>query len=250
MVRINWELEPGEKIEEFVAALLLLRHRGPGNRITPSRGDRGVDVRLANPDGIRFYQVKRYSRRLTSTQKAQTAKSWTTFVNETAPHAPVKSWTLVCPWDPSNEALEWLEDLTSGAGFPTDWMGRVTLDAMAAENPALVEYYFGDGGERLHRALTNAFRGGLNQPEGIATEDLLDAITSRMIALSTALNDVDPFYRYEIDIRVGDLRDQPLEAATRAETNAAFVEYQQVTTTTSGSCGSFHVVPPRCCCAR
>jgi hypothetical protein len=35
MARVNWELESGDKIEEFVAALLLLRHNGPGNRITP-----------------------------------------------------------------------------------------------------------------------------------------------------------------------------------------------------------------------
>ncbi|MEV6963889.1 hypothetical protein AB0M47_02160 [Hamadaea sp. NPDC051192] len=36
----NWELETGEKIEEFAAALLLLlllRHHGPGNRITSDR---------------------------------------------------------------------------------------------------------------------------------------------------------------------------------------------------------------------
>jgi hypothetical protein len=229
MVRINWELEPGEKIEEFVAALLLLRHTGPGNRITPSRGDRGVDVRLVHPDGISFFQVKRYPRPLTSAQKTQTDKSWTTFFAETAPYAPVKSWTLACPWNPSNEALEWLKTLTSEAQFPTDWMGRATLEAMAAENPALVEFYFGDGGERLHRAITNAFHGGRDVPEGVASEDLLEAITSRMVALSTALNEVDPFYRYEIDLRAGHLRDQPLEAAMQTETNAAFVEYRQVT---------------------
>src|SRR5689334_9477491 len=168
MVRINWELEPGEKIEEFVAAMLLLRHAGPGNRITPSRGDRGVDVRLTDPDGIRFFQVKRYSRPLTGTQKTQTEQSWTTFLTQAAPHAPVKSWTLVCPWNPTNEALEWLETLTANAQFPTDWMGRATLEAMAAENPALVEFYFGDGGERLHRAITNAFRGGRDLSEGVA----------------------------------------------------------------------------------
>ncbi|MCM4084797.1 restriction endonuclease [Paractinoplanes hotanensis] len=212
-----------------MAALMLLRQQGPGNRITPSRGDRGVDVRLVDLDGIGFFQVKRYPRPLTSIQKTQTEKSWTTFFAETAPNAPVKSWSLACPWNPSNEALEWLETLTAEAQFPTDWMGRATLEAMAAENPALVEFYFGDGGERLHRAITNAFQGGRDVPEGIPGEDLLEATTSRMIALSSALNDVDPFYRYEIDLRAGRLRDEPLEAALQTETNAAFVEYRQVT---------------------
>jgi hypothetical protein len=35
MTTVNWEREPGEKIEEFVAAMLLLEHRH-GNHITPS----------------------------------------------------------------------------------------------------------------------------------------------------------------------------------------------------------------------
>ena len=34
-----------------------------------------------------------------------------------------------------------------------------------------------------------------------------------MIPLSAALSDVHPFHRYEIELRAGHLRDQPLEAA-------------------------------------
>ena len=87
-------------------------------------------------------------------------------MRETVPTQPVKSWTLVCPWNPTNERLDWLRDLTANASFPTHWMGRATLEALTAENPALVEYYFGDGGERLHRLLTNAFRGTEPLPHG------------------------------------------------------------------------------------
>ncbi|MFD0884251.1 hypothetical protein ACFQ08_06765 [Streptosporangium algeriense] len=50
MTTVNWEREPGEKIEEFVAAMLLIEHPH-GNRITPSRGDQGVDTWIRNPDG-------------------------------------------------------------------------------------------------------------------------------------------------------------------------------------------------------
>ncbi|WP_166427686.1 hypothetical protein [Nonomuraea mesophila] len=50
------------------------------------------------------------------------------------------------PWEPSNERLDWLEQLTTGHGIHTHWMGGSKLDGMAAENPALVEYFFGDRG--------------------------------------------------------------------------------------------------------
>jgi hypothetical protein len=67
MTSVNGEREPGDKVEEFVAAMLLLEHRH-GNHVTPSRGDRGVDVRVWNSDGYDIYQVKRYARPLTSRQ--------------------------------------------------------------------------------------------------------------------------------------------------------------------------------------
>jgi hypothetical protein len=228
MARVNWELASGEQVEEVVAALLLLRHDGPGNRVTPSRGDRGVDVRLADTDGVRFFQVKRYTRPLTGAQEREVVKSWETFVRDTVPTASVKSWTLVCPWNPTNERLDWLRQLTAGSGFPTDWMDRAKLEAMAAENPALIDFYFGDGGERLHRLLTDAFRGGRDLPEGSAAEDLLEAVSSRLIALSAALNEVDPFYRYELEIRAGRVQDEPIQASMRTPSHAAFVEFKQL----------------------
>jgi hypothetical protein len=145
MTTVNWEREPGEKVEEFVAALVLLEHPD-GNLITPSRGDRGVDIRVPNPDGFDIYQVKRYTRPLTSRQAEEIEKSWSTFVRETLPVLPVRSWTLVTPWDPTNERLDWLAELTAGSGIPTKWMGRTNLDVLAAQRQSLVSYYFGDGG--------------------------------------------------------------------------------------------------------
>jgi hypothetical protein len=81
---VNWEREPGEKVEAFVAALLLLEHPD-GNLITPSRGDRGVDIRVPTPGGFDIYQVKRYTGPLTSRQAKEIQKSWSTFVRETLP---------------------------------------------------------------------------------------------------------------------------------------------------------------------
>ncbi|MFI7643177.1 hypothetical protein [Nonomuraea sp. NPDC049400] len=123
MTPVNWERLPGETVEEFVAAMLLLRNPH-GNRITPSRGDRGVDIRIAGPDGFDIYQVKRFCRPLTARQVADVEESWRRFVAETLPVLPVRSWTLVMPWNPTHERLEWLERLTAGSGLRIAWMDR------------------------------------------------------------------------------------------------------------------------------
>jgi hypothetical protein len=151
-------------------------------------------------------------------------------LRDTVPTQPVKSWTLACPWNPINERLDWLRDLTEmRASHPLD--GPRVLEGFAAENPALVEYYFGDGGERLHRLLTNAFRDGEPLPLGIPAEELLDSVTARMLALSTALNEVDPFYRYEVEIRTGHVSDEPIEVTLLTPTNAALTPGSRTTVT-------------------
>ncbi|MBF9127986.1 hypothetical protein I0C86_03085 [Plantactinospora sp. S1510] len=227
MVTVNWEREPGEKIEEFVAALLLLTHPH-GNHITPSSGDRGVDVLVWNPDGYDIYQVKRYSRPLTSRQATMIEESWHTFVAQTLPALPVRSWTLVTPWNPSNERLDWLRGLTDGHDFPVHWMGGRTLDGMASQRPSLVDYYFGDGGERWHRLMAEALHAGRDTSPGSAGEDLLEAIIARHRSLTASLNEVDPFYRYELEIRAGHLRDHPFEADLRRHSPVAEVQYTQL----------------------
>lgn len=85
---------------------------------------------------------------------------------------------------------------TSGAGWsgsdaasavlsewmhPTHWMGGITLDTLAAGNPALVEYYFGDGGHCLAFLMADALQGGRDVPEGVPGEDLLQALSARRL---------------------------------------------------------------------
>jgi hypothetical protein len=230
MTRVNWELEPGEKVQEFVAALLLLAHP-TGNMITPSRGDRGVDIRIPTETGYKIYQVKRYSSRLTSNQAKDIEASWKTFAAETLGHIPVASWTLVMPWNPTNERLEWLEALTSDAGIPVDWMGRITLDNMAADNPSLVSYYFGDGERRLNDLLASALAAGKEVPDGLGAAGVLDAVKNRQAALADSLCAVDPFYRYEISVRTGVLDDETCAAEGKAAVGAALVRFETLTDT-------------------
>ncbi|RFS44406.1 hypothetical protein D0Q02_22205 [Micromonospora craniellae] len=187
-----------------------------------------MDIQVWNPDGYDFYQVKRYPRPLTARQATKIQESWETFVRETVPLLPVRSWTLVTPWNPSNPRLDWLRELTAGQGFPTHWMGGRTLDAMAADRPSLVDYFFGDGGERLQRLMASALQGGRDIAPGVVGEDLLDAILARHRGLADALNDVDPFYRYELDIRTGGLGDLPWDIDIRPGSPVAMVQYRQL----------------------
>ncbi|MFI7210927.1 hypothetical protein ACIBP4_04505 [Micromonospora maritima] len=227
MTTVNWEREPGERVEEFVAALLLLEHPH-GNLITPSRGDRGVDIRVEHPEGFDIYQVKRYASRLDARQAAEIGKSWSTFVRETLPRLPVRSWTLVTPWNPTNERLDWLAELTAEAPFPCRWMGGTNLDVLAARHPELVDYYFGDGGERLHRLMADALQGGRDLPRGVPPQDMLAAAVERQRAIVTNLDQVDPFYRYELEIRTGVVGDLPWDTELGRWASAAYVQYQQL----------------------
>ena len=50
---------------------------------------------------------------------ADVENSWQRFVDETLLVLPVRSWTLVTPWNPTHERLEWLQRLTGHSGLRT-----------------------------------------------------------------------------------------------------------------------------------
>ncbi|WP_433379293.1 hypothetical protein [Streptosporangium sp. CA-115845] len=230
MTPVPWDSDlDGDLIERFVAALLLLENPH-GNRITPSSGDRGVDIQIEHPDGgFDIYQVKRYTKPLTTAQKNAVKESWETFLAETLPVRHVRSWTLVAPLNPSNERLDWFDELTGGQAFPARWMGRAKLDGKAGNNPRLVEYFFGNGAVRLQELMTQAMYAGSRIEPGLGSQGLLDGVMSRYTSLAAALNDVDPFYTYRIEIRSGRLRDLPWDDAdARSCPSAALIEYKEL----------------------
>jgi hypothetical protein len=119
-------------------------------------------------------------------------------------------------------------DTAAGHGIRTDWLGGATLDGLAAQNPALVEYFFGDGGQRLHRLMADVLRAGSALPQGRPAEDLLEALTSKVQGLAASLNEVDPFYRYEVQIRAGRVDEQAWEADLHTASPVAWVHYRQL----------------------
>lgn len=227
MPSVNWERLSGDQVQEFVAALILLRWPS-GNLITPSRGDRGVDIRVPIGEDFDIYQVKRYSRPPTAAQWREIENSWMTFLEQTASRLPIATWRLVTPWDPTNEALERLASVTANSGIHTEWTGRTQLDIWAAHNPSLVAYYFGDGADRLQELLAQALTAGSAPPvEG----DLLAAVVQRATALQDALDQVDPFYRYEIEVRAGWVGADDWLRDVTARTGFVMASAEQVSTT-------------------
>lgn len=229
MTTVNWERLPGDAVEEFVATLILRGH-ATGNRVTPSRGDRGIDLRVWNGANWEVYQVKRYCHALTGKQVRDIESSWKTFLAKTLPLLDVKAWHLVMPWDPTIERLAWLDKLTAESGVNANWIGRSQLDYLAAENPQLVDYFYGDGAARLQTLVTNALLAGSPSPDDETGKGLLDAVVERQAALSISLAEVDPFYRYELEVRPGPLPDQLTEPAMETR-GAALIVYRQISDT-------------------
>ncbi|MDQ2836562.1 MAG: hypothetical protein M3Y42_09125 [Actinomycetota bacterium] len=227
MTTVNWDRLSGEAVEELVTSLIL-RGRADGNRVTPSRGDRGIDLRVQVGDTWEVYQVKRYSRPLTAKQVKNVEKSWATFVSETLPTLSVSTWHLAMPWDPTNERLEWLENMTAGSGVKARWIGLSQLDFLAAQEPQLIAYYHGDGAERLQESIASVLLGRAELPAGAASAVLLDGVVTRLAALADPLDAVDPFYRYEAELRAGKPTEARLQSDQADGRGAAVVVYGQI----------------------
>lgn len=239
MTTVNWERESGDKVEEFAAALILLDNP-QGNRITPSRGDGGIDIQVESEGRWDIYQVKKFSSSLTASQKKQIEESWNRFITETLPKKDVRSWTLVMPWDPTREQLEWRDELTKGCGFEVHWLGRTQLDFLASGRPAVVDYFFGDGGQRITGlmeqmlALRNDFTSGQERP------GLIERIVERQQQVVEALSHVDPFYRYVVEIRTGNVGALTEQHFLADANGASLVHYVQ---TSDEQYATIRVVP-------
>lgn len=212
---VNWEREPGERVEDFAAAYLLMR-AGRGNQIRPSQGDRGIDVQIPGADGWEIFQVKRFATNLSASAKQQINKSWDRFTKKVLPTRDIKSWSLVLPLEPTPQNEAWFKKLTADVDFEINWVGRALLDAWAADDPKLTAYFFGGGEDRLHELMATALSGS-QQPQGEG-DPLLGSIQGRMQALGASLDEVDPFYRYELELRTGKVTDlSPAESMSQFE---------------------------------
>jgi len=235
MTQVNWERYSGEQVEEFVAAMLLLRNPH-GNLITPSQGDRGVDIQIkAKTGGYDIYQVKKYASALSPSQKKAIEHSWKTFLAQTAGRIQINSWNLALPYNPTPENLDWFEKLTGDSGITTQWYGRTQLDTWAADFPQLVDYYFGNGRQRSEQLLLDliSIQDNPASPSQDIDSPLLETLRNSLLAKATKitnmLDEVDPFYRYECEIRIGGIEELSKEYLphSQRQKSEAFIAFLQ-----------------------
>lgn len=208
MAPVEWTRLHGPQVEDLVATMLLRRHPD-GSRIRPSRGDGGVDVKTPVEAGgnivtgvVDVWQIKAFAETLTAVQKRQIKKSLDTVVAEVkAGRLRVRRWHLVLPLDPTRENEAWLEELGEGAPFEVKWEGLWFVDGLAAEFPDVVDYFVGDGRQRLQDAvgeLSGVLRLHDRGGRGDNGEPLnIQHVRDDLARIHAALNRYDPHFRFD-----------------------------------------------------
>lgn len=211
MSLIEWtRLEPGQV--EALVAMFVNRERPGSTRITPSRGDGGVDIldRGAGPTGGDVvYQVKRYTDGFNTSQKASVKDSWDTLRSDSRwEDLRVEEWHLVMPWDPSPEADLWLQELAKNSDVTATWRGLGFVEQLAAKYADVVDYYLNGGAARIREAQAEvlALMGLDNAGTATSTQEVTERVQHALGVL-----DHDPHYRFEFRFGEGPLPTPPVD---------------------------------------
>jgi hypothetical protein len=201
--RVEWTRLDGDDVEAVVA-MFVNRERPDSVRITPSRGDGGVDIldRSAGPEGGDVvYQVKAYCEPLTTRQKTEIVGSLNALTTDPRwAELRVTAWHLVTPWDPTPEAELWLRDLAAGYGLTPVWHGLTYVEQLTAKYPDVVDYYLHGGRTRVEQAYQSvAALFGTDRGERLDIPSVAARVGSALSILDT-----DPHYRYELHFGAGD----------------------------------------------
>lgn len=201
--RVAWSRYGGEDIEHAVAMFIASEHPR-AERITPSRGDGGIDI-LDKVDGRAVvYQVKGFHEPLEPNQKRQVERSIDRLLSDPRwGDLDIAEWHLVTPWDATPEAKQWLTDYATESGLPEPiWDGLTDCDRWAAKYPYIVDYYFHGNRERIAEAASGLLAGlRLKEMSETQPEDLTPAKVSEELGHTLRfLNEQHPFYCYGIEV--------------------------------------------------
>ena len=172
-----------------MVSVLLSRLHPDAQRIDGKGGDGGRDVQIARgQDGqiTEAFELKSFTGRMTSGRRKQVANS----LERAAALQPAR-WTLVVPIDPTPTEESWFRKLGTGYCFPTEWMGMTWLDEKMSASPDIRRYFVEGANDEVVQLLQE-----LRQEQARVT-DVPDAV-GRLRPLRQRLNEIDPYYRYEI----------------------------------------------------
>lgn len=205
MTRIAWSRYEGNDIEAVVAMLVNREHPN-SERITPSKGDGGVDIldRGAAADGGDVvYQVKRYWQPLDGTQKTAVEESLRRIREDPRwDSLQVSEWHLVTPWDPTPEADTWLQGIDDAQPYKRVWHGLTYVEGLTAKYPEVVDYYLEGGQARVQKAYDSVL--ALLAPELQGSPLDAPTVAERMSKAMGVLEN-DPHFRYELRVGQGEL---------------------------------------------
>lgn len=185
---VQWEKLDPRKYEEMVSVLLSRLHPC-AERIDGSGGDRGRDVQIVDRrDGsiAEAFEEKSFTGRMTSNRRRQVERS----LARAAALSPPQ-WTMVVPIDPTPGELEWFNKLRAKYDFPLVWRGKTWLDEKMAAHPDIERYFVEGAKEEVIRLFTQL------REEQAYVGDVDDAM-QRLVALHDRLNEIDPYYQYEL----------------------------------------------------
>ncbi|MGY4541233.1 hypothetical protein ACVWY0_001142 [Arthrobacter sp. UYNi723] len=202
MSRIEWTRYNGDDIESLVAMFISGDHP-EAERITPSKGDGGIDV-LVKTDKTRVYQVKKFSGPLSSSQAKQIKKSVDRLCSDPRlKDLQVDEWHLVMPWDATLETKKWVTDYVTKKGLPEPiWDGLTQCDFWASKYPHVVDYYLRGNAERIREMAVSIVQGlrlkDIREKE-VQSRDIA-ALADELKETVAILNREDPFYAYGIHV--------------------------------------------------
>lgn len=191
-MRIDWRDIARETYDDIVSVLLYRLHP-KAERIDGSGGDEGRDVQLLTPEGLSVFQLKSFTGRMTNARRRQVKKSL-----DRALEASPSAWSLVVPIDPTPAEQRWFKTLAESASCPLQWKGLTWLDSEMSLRPDIAPYFLNGAKDEVLSLLVQL------QQEQAAVENVQDAV-ARLRDLRTRLNQIDPYYRY--DIAIGDAAD-------------------------------------------
>jgi hypothetical protein len=188
MSRIPWANLSSKVFEDMVS--VLLSHLHPtSTRVDGSGGDGGRDVQIANPDGIHAFELKSFTGRMTRSRRTQAERSL-----RTAKELKPIDWTLIAPIDFTPEEGDWFDGLRERVPFPLDRRGVTWLDGQFAAKPFISRYFLEDAANEIVRLAEI-----LNHERTVLAGGAPDAL-ERAGAVVDQLNDLNPFYRFEITV--------------------------------------------------